>query len=64
MIWRLIQRILFQLNPETAHILGSFVLRLVSVAPVPRKAATRYRRFSFAGFSLDSPLGVAARLDI
>ena len=63
MIWRFFQRILFQLNPETAHALGGYFLRFISVMPVPRKTAARYQRFPFAGFLLDSPLGVAAGFD-
>ncbi len=63
MIWRIVQRLLFQLNPETAHFLGGFLLRFLEVVPLPRKTPTRFHKFEFAGFSMDSPLGVAAGFD-
>lgn len=68
MCWSLLRSLLFLLSPERAHHLGAFGLKLLGIFG-PRKnnaqrgAGRRQPQFTLAGFSLNSPLGIAAGFD-
>ncbi len=66
MFWKFIRKFLFAIDPEWAHVLGSFFLRwkgIVSGGAAPNVRWTKRPRPQLAGFSLDSPLGMAAGFD-
>lgn len=66
MIWRLTRKFLFSLDPEWAHGLGAVYLRLRGFFTQGRSRPVRWttrKAPEFAGFTLDSPLGVAAGFD-
>lgn len=64
MFWGLLRKIFFLLDPEIAHDLSSFFLRLRSCF-VGKKVFSLQRKtkFHLAGIPLDSPLGLAAGFD-
>jgi len=64
MLWTIIRRFLFLLDPELAHDFGCLGLRILSFF-TPKKVllARRKSRFFLAGIPLDSPLGLAAGFD-
>jgi dihydroorotate dehydrogenase len=66
MLWRIFRSLLFRLDPEWAHHIGAFFLTLRGVwtqGQAPAVKWTNSRRPELAGFTLDSPLGVAAGFD-
>lgn len=66
MLWRIIRKILFSLDPEMAHALGALYLKLRGFLTQGRSRPVRWtarKATEFAGFTLDSPVGVAAGFD-
>ncbi len=64
MIWRCIRSILFLFDAESIHNFSSFFLKVHSrFIPKEKLLAHKKTKFSLAGFSLDSPLGLAAGFD-
>lgn len=65
MLWKLLRSLLFQLDPEWAHALGAFYLRLrgfVSQGAVSNPRIPGFKA-ELGGIPLDSPLGLAAGFD-
>jgi dihydroorotate dehydrogenase len=66
MLWNLLRSLLFRLDPEWAHALGAFFLRVRGFAtqgnhrPLARMPGWKGE---IAGIALDSPLGLAAGFD-
>jgi dihydroorotate dehydrogenase len=66
MLWRLIRRILFLLDPELAHGLGQLVFRAVGRPWLARRLRPRPRpelAVRCFGIAFESPLGLAAGFD-
>ncbi len=65
MLWKLLRSILFRLDPEWAHAIGAWVLRLRGFRTGGRARIPRISKFKveLAGIPLDSPLGIAAGFD-
>lgn len=66
MWWRFTRWFLFHLDPEVAHFFGAIYLRLRGFVTQGRARPLRVvarRQHELAGFSLESPLGVAAGFD-
>lgn len=66
MLWRLTRKILFSFDPEIAHAFGGLFLKLRGFITQGRSKPVRWtarKATEFAGFTLDSPVGVAAGFD-
>lgn len=66
MWWRVVRWFLFSLDPEWAHALGAVFLRwrgFTTQGNIKPYRGLQTKRFELAGFSLDSPLGMAAGFD-
>jgi dihydroorotate dehydrogenase len=65
-----LKSLLFKLNPETAHTLGGFALRLLGTCPIPKGIMTRRNyihhpilRQELWGHTFANPVGLAAGFD-
>jgi dihydroorotate dehydrogenase len=66
MFWRLTRKILFSFDPELAHAFGALYLKLRGFLTQGRSRPIRWtarKATEFTGFTLDSPVGVAAGFD-
>jgi dihydroorotate dehydrogenase len=66
MLWRLLRRILFSLDPELAHLFGAVYLKLRGFVTQGKSRPVRWagrKPPELAGHVLDSPLGLAAGFD-
>jgi dihydroorotate dehydrogenase len=66
MLWRFVRSLMFRLDPEWAHHLGAFYIRLRGTFTQGKPKPIRWtkgRRPELAGMQMDSPLGVAAGFD-
>lgn len=70
-MWKLLRKILFLLPPEVAHTLAGLALKAFGIVwilerksrPGAGRAPALDKPFRLAGFTLDSPLGIAAGFD-
>src|SRR3989344_561087 len=68
MLWNILRHILFLFPPELAHQVAGYAMRFLgaahaSFATVKKQRKRKNGKFSLAGFTLDSPLGIAAGFD-
>jgi len=66
MLWKLQRTILFSLDPEWAHFLGAIFLKVRGFFTQGKSRPVRLvgkKKVELAGFTLDSPLGLAAGFD-